>query len=66
MNPQELVTIGKCTCGHSRAAHERSKFHGCAFCACLQFQLDQIVQEVKQPRRTPGSGAPPSKPSGAA
>jgi hypothetical protein len=64
MTPRELVTIGKCTCGHSRAAHEGSKLGGCAFCGCLEFQLDEIVQEVKPARRSsPGpSSTPPKQP----
>ena len=52
--PAETVTIGKCACGHSRAAHQ-SKFGGCGFCACLLFQLDDIVREERLPpqRRRP-------------
>ncbi len=46
--PPETVTIGKCACGHSRAAHT-SKFGGCGFCACLLFQLDDVVREVRDP-----------------
>ncbi|HEY8694884.1 MAG TPA: hypothetical protein VIR57_19310 [Chloroflexota bacterium] len=46
MTPQNQVTIGKCVCGHSRAAHQ-TKISRCGFCACLHFQLDDIVQEIK-------------------
>ncbi len=53
MTPQQLITIGKCVCGHSRAAHDHSKLHGCGFCSCLEFNLDEIVQEVKPARRQP-------------
>jgi hypothetical protein len=48
--PPETVTIGKCACGHSGAAHN-SKFGGCGFCACLLFHLDDIVREERPPQQ---------------
>jgi hypothetical protein len=48
VTPDNHVTIGKCICGHSRAAHQTKKAR-CGFCACLHFHLDDIVQEIKPP-----------------
>lgn len=41
-----ISTIGKCMCGHSRAAHASSHFTGCGFCGCVRFQLDHVEQEI--------------------
>lgn len=63
VTPQNQVTIGKCICGHSRAAHQTKKAR-CGFCDCLRFYLDDIVQEIKTPapRRRFAPAPPPESP----
>jgi hypothetical protein len=63
VTPQNQVTIGKCSCGHSRAAHN-TKLGGCGFCACMLFQLDDIIREDKTalPRRQLPAAPPPDAP----
>ena len=62
MTPEHQVPIGKCACGHSRAAHQ-TRLGGCGFCRCLQFQLDDVVHEVRPLPKARPAGLNPAGPA---
>ena len=37
------ISIPKCVCGHSDAAHSLGRT--CGFCTCPRFQLDHVTHE---------------------